>query len=43
MALRGSARLSAFQVVTTDGPSVLPYQYPPKIVTTDGPSELPYP
>jgi hypothetical protein len=29
-------------IVTTDGPAVLPYAWPPKIITTDGPAELPY-
>jgi len=29
-------------IVTTDGPAVLPYAWPPKIITTDGPSVLPY-
>ena len=35
---------SGLQIVTTDGPPVLPYQYPPKIVcvTNRGPSQLPY-
>lgn len=30
------------QIVTTDGPTRMPYKYPPDIITTDGPSQLSY-